>query len=37
MEQLGHSQVALTLNRYTHVLSALMEGAAKAMDRALGS
>ncbi|HAF10377.1 MAG TPA: site-specific integrase [Chloroflexi bacterium] len=37
MEQLGHSQVALTLNRYTHVPSALMEEAAKAMDRALGS
>jgi predicted DNA-binding transcriptional regulator AlpA len=37
MEQLGHSQVALTLNRNTHVPSAFMEEAAHAMDRALGS
>ena len=37
MEQLGHSQIALTLDRYTHVPSALMEEAAQEMDRALGS
>ncbi len=37
MEILGHSQVAITLNRYTHVPTVLMEEAAKAMDRAIGT
>jgi len=37
MEILGHSQIGITMNRYTHVPSVLMGEAAAAMDRALGS
>lgn len=36
MEQLGHSTLAMT-QKYTHVLPQLMNDAAAAMDRALGS
>ena len=36
MEQLGHSTLAMT-QRYTHVVPQLMNDAAAAMDRALGS
>lgn len=36
MEQLGHSTLAMT-QKYTHVLPHLMNDAAAAMDRALGS
>lgn len=36
MEQLGHSTLAMT-QRYTHVLPQLLQEAAAAMDRALGS
>ena len=36
METLGHSQISLTLNTYTHVAAELMREAADAMDRALG-
>lgn len=32
---LGHSQVSVTLNTYSHVLPAMLNDAAKAMDRAL--
>jgi len=35
MEILGHSQISLTLNTYTHVLPALQRDAARQMDRAL--
>lgn len=37
MEELGHSQIALTLNTYSHVIPALMRDAADEVDRALGS
>jgi integrase len=37
METLGHSEVGITLNTYSHVLPALEDEAAAAMDRALGS
>ena len=37
MDVLGHSQIAVTLNTYTHVMPSLVDEAAKAMDRALGS
>lgn len=36
MEQLGHTTLAMT-QRYTHVIPQLMNDAAAAMDRALGS
>jgi len=35
METLGHSQVSLTLNTYSHVLPALQEEAAAKMDAIL--
>jgi integrase len=37
METLGHSQVPLTLNTYSHVLPALLQDAAAKMDAILGS
>ncbi len=36
MEQLGHSQMALTANTYSHVAPALMQEAAERLQRALG-
>jgi site-specific recombinase XerD len=36
METLGHSQVSLTLNTYSHVLPALQQDAARKMDAILG-
>ena len=36
METLGHSRISVTLDTYTHVLPALQQEAADAMDRALG-
>ena len=36
METLGHSQVSLTLNTYSHVLPALQEAAADKIDAILG-
>ena len=36
METLGHSQISLTLNTYSHVLPALQEEAAKKLDAVLG-
>ena len=36
METLGHSQISLTMNTYSHVLPALQEEAAARMDRILG-
>ena len=35
METLGHSQVSLTLNTYSHVLPTLQQDAAAKMDAAL--
>ena len=35
METLGHSQVSLTLNTYSHVLPALQRDAAARMDEVL--
>ena len=37
METLGHSQVSLTLNTYSHVLPSLQRDAATKMDAILGS
>ena len=37
METLGHSQVSLTLNTYSHVLPALQRDAANKMDAIFGS
>jgi len=37
MEVLGHSTITLTANTYSHLLPSLMEEAADAIDRALGS
>jgi integrase len=37
MEQLGHSQIALTMNTYSHVIPALQREAAAQMEAALGS
>lgn len=37
MEQLGHSQISLTLNTYAHLTPALLKDAADALDRALGA
>ncbi|MGC2296908.1 MAG: site-specific integrase [Candidatus Dormiibacterota bacterium] len=34
MEILGHSQISMTLNTYSHVIPELMGGAAKAIDSA---
>jgi integrase len=36
MEILGHSQISLTMNTYSHVVPALGDEAATRMDRALG-
>lgn len=36
METLGHSQIALTLNTYSHVLPALERAAAGPLDAVLG-
>ena len=36
METLGHSNISITMDTYTHVLSELQRQAADAMDRALG-
>jgi len=35
MDVLGHSQISVTLNTYTHVIPALVDEAAAAMRRAL--
>jgi len=35
METLGHSQISLTLNTYTHVLPSLQKDAADRMHAAL--
>jgi hypothetical protein len=35
METLGHSQISLTLNTYSHVLPALQREAAAKMDAVL--
>jgi integrase len=37
LEQLGHSQITLTLNTYSHVRPAMLSATAAALDRALGS
>lgn len=37
METLGHSQVSLTLNTYSHVIPALGRAAADEMDALLGT
>lgn len=36
METLGHSQISLTMNTYSHVYPALQREAADAMDTVLG-
>lgn len=36
MEMLGHSQVSLTLDTYSHVLPSMQDEAAARMDAALG-
>jgi integrase len=36
METLGHSQISLTLNTYSHVIPALGRAAAERMDAMLG-
>jgi len=36
METLGHSQIGVTLDTYSHVLPALQRDAADEMDKALG-
>lgn len=36
MEQLGHSQITLTLNTYSHVRPAMLTAAAGALDRSIG-
>jgi integrase len=36
METLGHSNISITMDTYTHVLPELQRQAADAMDRALG-
>ena len=35
METLGHSQISLTMNTYSHVLPALQEDAALRLDAIL--
>ncbi len=37
METLGHSNISITMDTYTHVLPELQRQAADAMDRTLGS
>jgi integrase len=34
MEQLGHSQISLTMDRYGHVMASSMRGAADALEAA---
>jgi integrase len=36
MEILGHSQISLTMNTYTHVVPELRRQAAERMDQLLG-
>ena len=35
MEQLGHSQISLTADTYTHLAPAMLRDAADALDAAL--
>jgi len=37
MERLGHSQIALTANTYSHIIADLQSAAAERIDRAYGS
>ena len=37
METLGHSQISLTINTYSHVIPALQKEVASQMDEILGS
>jgi len=37
MAQLGHSQIGITMNTYSHVMSALQAEAAEKMDALVGS
>jgi integrase len=37
MEVLGHSEIGVTMNTYTHALAQLREDAADAIDRVLGA
>lgn len=37
MDVLGRSQIGVTMNTYTHVMPSLVDEAADAMDRALGT
>jgi hypothetical protein len=37
MERVGHSTINLTLDTYSHVIQALNQEAADAMDRVLGA
>lgn len=37
MERLGHSTINLTLDTYRHVIQALNQEAADALDRVFGS
>jgi len=37
MERLGHSQITLTMNTYSHIIPALQREAADRIDRAFGS
>jgi integrase len=37
MEVLGHSEIGVTMNTYTHVLAQLREDAADAIDSVLGA
>jgi integrase len=37
MEQLGHSQISLTMDTYAHVIPAMLQDAANALDKALGA
>ncbi|HZQ38668.1 MAG TPA: tyrosine-type recombinase/integrase, partial [Dehalococcoidia bacterium] len=36
MEQLGHSQITLTMNTYAHIAPELLRDAADKLDAALG-
>ena len=37
METLGHSQISLTMNTYSHVMPALQQDAADRMDALFGT
>jgi integrase len=37
MELLGHSQISLTMNTYSHVIPALLDAAATSMEETLWS